>query len=58
MIEAGASVHLKDENNKLPHEVAKNRRTMICFPRVQDPVQIQAGEVGAMEKDFSEYGEL
>lgn len=57
LVEAGASLLAKDENNKQPHEVAKNRRTLICFPRVIDPAEMQVAEVGAMAKDVIDYGD-
>ena len=56
-LEAGASIIARDESNKQPHEVAKNRRTLISFPRAQDPAEIQSSEVGAMSKDIVEYSE-
>jgi len=51
----GAPVTAKDESARQPHEVAKNRKTLIAFPSAADPVHLQTFEVGAMGRDHLEY---
>ena len=47
----GASTYAKDDRGKVPHEVAKNRRTFLAFPEMEDPINVQCATVGAMSSD-------